>query len=71
MVFEGSEKVEMTSLLRMASERSKQVEPQSSGSGTSHKQYFKDREIRIIKIFRVVECKICASFVTFCFSGAL
>lgn len=52
----------------------RQVEPQNSGSGTSqiqHKEYFKDKEARIIKISLVVKCKIYASFVTFYFSRAL
>lgn len=52
----------------------RQVEAQNSGSGTSQiqqKEYFKDKEARIIKISLVVKCKICASFVTFYFSRAL
>lgn len=46
----------------------RQAEPPNSGSGTGqieYKEYFKDGEIRIIKIPLVVKCKLCASFVTF------
>lgn len=52
----------------------RQVEPQRSGRGTSQIEYeqnFKAEGIRITKASLVVKCKICASFVTFYFSGVL
>lgn len=54
--------------LGIASERSKASRTSKFwkwNKSDTNEEYFKDGEIRIIKIPLVVRCKLCASFVTF------
>lgn len=71
---EGSQEVWMKELLGIVSERlkvSRILKFWKWNKLDINEEYFKDGEIRIIKIFLVVRCKFCVSFVIFQFIGVL